>query len=61
MSNEDNKEIRLAFSSKSAKQIIDMAQKVVKEQDAKLSLACYEGLFNITYNPRDNMVYAVSS
>ena len=61
MCNEDNKEIRLSFSSKSAKQIIAMAQKVLKDQDVKLSLACYENLFNITFNPRDNMVYAVST
>ena len=61
MLNQDDKEVRFSFSSRSAKQIIDIAQEAVKEDNPKLALACYEGLFNITCNPRDNMVYSVTS
>ena len=59
--NQDDKEVRFSFSSKSAKQIIGISQEAVKEDDSKLALACYEGLFNITCNLRDNMVYSVTS
>ena len=40
MLNQDDKEVRFSFSSRSAKQIIDIAQEAVKGDDPKLALAC---------------------
>ena len=40
MLNQDDKEVTFSFFSKSAKQIIDIAQEAVKGDDPKLALAC---------------------